>query len=125
MLLLVVVEEAEVSFQTKTLESYEHDARMEPKDGWAQDICQMGAVWLFGCVVDVVVVVVKKEEELRGRRFEMEMKREMKRKCSDQLHVPPHHHHLSTPRSSKSNPRSAHTPSRHHNGLKTEPELTL
>jgi hypothetical protein len=56
--LFVVVVEEEVSFQTKTLESYEHDARMEPKDGWAQDICQMGAVWLFGCVVDVVVVVL-------------------------------------------------------------------
>jgi hypothetical protein len=67
--------EEEVSFQTKTRESYEHDARMEPKDGWAQVICQMGAVWLFGCVVDVVF----EEEDLKegGEPDRDEMKDEV------------------------------------------------
>lgn len=31
------------SFQIKTLPSYEAEARIGPKDGWAHEICQTGA----------------------------------------------------------------------------------
>jgi hypothetical protein len=65
--LLLLLEE-EVSFQTKTLESYEHDARMEPKDGWAQDICQMGAVWLLLVVVLLLLSGRRRNQEGEGSK---------------------------------------------------------
>lgn len=34
------------SFQMNTLPSYEAEARIGPKEGWAQESCQIGAVWL-------------------------------------------------------------------------------
>lgn len=47
-----------------------------------------------------VVIVVGKEEESRGRRFEMKMKR----KCTDQLHVPCQYDHHVPPQSDSNLP---------------------
>lgn len=37
---------APTSFQINTLPSYEHEARIDPKEGCAQASCHTGAVWL-------------------------------------------------------------------------------